>query len=80
MATTSARVSIVDNQGKLLSRIGDPFAGRAPTSFSGPQGLSVDSHADLYVAEVSWILWPGLFPDEPRPDNRRTIQKYRRIR
>jgi hypothetical protein len=78
-ANLGPRVSIVDNQGKLLSRIGDPFAGRAPTSFIGPHGLSVDSHGDLYVAEVCWTLWPGLFPDEPRPDNLRTIQKYQRV-
>ena len=78
-ANLGPRVSIVDNQGKLLSRIGDPFAGRAPTSFIGPHGLTVDSHGDLYVAEVCWTLWPGLFPDEPRPDNLRTIQKYQHI-
>src|SRR5256885_13794419 len=30
-ANLGPRVSIVDNQGKLLSRIGDPFAGTAPT-------------------------------------------------
>jgi outer membrane protein assembly factor BamB len=78
-ANLGPRVSIVDNQGKLLSRIGDPFAGRAPTAFIGPHGLAADSHGDLYVAEVCWTLWPGLFPDEPRPDNLRTIQKYQRI-
>ena len=49
------------------------------TSFIGPHGLTVDSHGDLYVAEVCWTLWPGLFPDEPRPDNLRTIQKYQRV-
>src|SRR6267142_2566655 len=78
-ANLGPRVSIVDNQGKLLSRIGDPFAGRALTSFIGPHGLTVDSHGDLYVAEVCWTLWPGLFPDQPRPDNLRTIQKYQRV-
>ena len=41
-ANLGPRVSIVDNQGKLLSRIGDPFAGTAPTSFIGPHGLAVD--------------------------------------
>jgi len=35
--------------------------------------------SDLYVAEVCWTSWPGLFPDEPRPDNLRTIQKYQRV-
>jgi hypothetical protein len=24
-------------------------------------------------------LWPGLFPDQPRPDNLRAIQKYERV-
>jgi len=70
------RVSIVDNQGKLLSRLGDPHAGQAPTSFLGPHGLTADSHGDLYVGEVCWTLWPGLFPREPRPDNLRALQKY----
>ncbi|MBV8739846.1 MAG: hypothetical protein JO007_21845 [Alphaproteobacteria bacterium] len=78
-ANLGPRVSIVDNQGELLSRIGDPFAGTAPTSFIGPHGLAVDSRGDLYVAEVCWTLWPGLFPDQPRPDNLRTIQKYQRV-
>jgi outer membrane protein assembly factor BamB len=73
------RVSIVDNQGKLLSRIGDPHAGQAPTAFLGPHGLAVDSRGDLYVGEVCWTLWPGLFPDQPRPDNLRAIQKYERL-
>src|SRR5437762_27323 len=39
------RVSIVDNQGKLLSRIGDPHAGTGPTSFIGPHGLVSHRHA-----------------------------------
>src|SRR3954470_12330809 len=37
------RVSIVDHQGNLLSRFGDPHAGTAPTAFLGPHGLTVDS-------------------------------------
>jgi DNA-binding beta-propeller fold protein YncE len=73
------RVSIVDNRGKLLSRIGDPHAGTAPTSFIGPHGLAADSRGDLYVGEVSWTLWPGLFPGQPHPANLRALQKYERI-
>ena len=78
-ANLGPRVSIVDNQGKLLSRIGDPFAGTAPTSFIGPHGLAADSRGDLYVGEVCWTLWPGLFPGEPHPTNLRALQKYERI-
>jgi outer membrane protein assembly factor BamB len=78
-ANLGPRVSIVDNQGKLLSRIGDPFAGTAPTAFIGPHGLAIDSHRDLYVAEVCWTLWPGLFPGQPHPPGLRALQKYERI-
>src|SRR6266571_1931600 len=78
-ANLGPRVSIVDNEGKLLSRIGDPFAGTAPTSFIGPHGLAVDSRGDLYVGEVCWTLWPGLFPGQPHPANLRALQKYERI-
>ncbi len=78
-ANLGPRVSIVDNQGKLLSRIGDPFAGTAPTSFIGPHGLTVDSRGDLYVGEVCWTLWPGLFSNQPHPAGLRALQKYERI-
>ncbi|MGH7045502.1 MAG: peptidyl-alpha-hydroxyglycine alpha-amidating lyase family protein [Stellaceae bacterium] len=74
------RVSIVDNQGKLLSRFGDLHAGTAPTAFLGPHGLTVDGHGDLYVGEVSWTQWPQFYPDQPRPDYIRSLQKYERVR
>ena len=73
------RVSIVDNQGKLLSRFGDPHAGTAPTAFLGPHGLTVDSRGDLYVGEVSWTQWPQFFPDVPRPAYIRSLQKYEKV-
>jgi hypothetical protein len=74
------RVSIVDNRGKLLSRFGDPHAGTAPTSFIGPHGIAADSRGDVYVGEVCWTLWPGLFPGQPHPANLRALQKYERVR
>ena len=74
------RVSIVDNQGELLSRFGDPHAGTAPTAFLGPHGLTVDSRGDLYVGEVSWTQWPQFFPETPRPAYIRSLQKYERVR
>src|SRR5205814_9503481 len=72
------RVSIVDHQGKLLSRFGDPHAGTAPTAFLGPHGLTVDSRGDLYVGEVSWTHWPQFF-DTPRPAHIRSLQKYEKV-
>ena len=75
-----ARVSIVDHQGKLLARIGDPHPGLAPTQFIGPHGVAVDSRGDIYVGEVAWTLWPGLFPNEPRPEPLRTLRKLEKVR
>jgi len=75
-----ARVSIVDHQGKLLARIGDPHPGLAPTQFIGPHGVTVDSRGDIYVGEVAWTLWPGLFPNEPRPEPLRTLRKFEKVR
>ena len=74
------RVSIVDNKGNLLSRFGDRHAGTAPTAFLGPHGMTVDSRGDLYVGEVSWTQWPQFYPDTPRPDYIRSLQKYERVR
>ena len=75
-----ARVSIVDHQGKLLARIGDPHPGLASTQFIGPHGVAVDSRGDIYVGEVAWTLWPGLFPNEPRPEPLRTLRKFEKVR
>jgi hypothetical protein len=74
------RVSIVDHQGKLLARIGDPHPGLGPRQFLGPHGMAVDSRGDVYVGEVGWTLWPGLFPNEPRPEPIRTLRKFEMVR
>ena len=73
------RLSIVDHQGKLLARLGDLHAGNAPGQFISPHGLAVDSHGDLYVAEVSATAWPNLYPDVPVPNPIRSLQKLTRI-
>ena len=78
-ANLGPRVSIVDNQGKLLSRLGDPRGTGSRPRFSGRTGSPWSSRGDLYVGEVCWTLWPGLFPEKPRPDNLRAIQKYQRV-
>ena len=65
------RVSIVDHQGKLLSRFGDLHAGTAPTAFLGPHGLAVDRRGDplrrrgvvdAVAAILSRQAAPGLHP------------------
>jgi DNA-binding beta-propeller fold protein YncE len=73
------RVTIVDHTGKRIGRIGARQCGLGPTEFMAPHGLAVDSRGDLYVGEVSWTNWPQTFPDKPRPENLRSLHKFRRV-
>jgi hypothetical protein len=73
------RVTIVDNAGKRISRLGGLGPGLGPTEFLAPHGLAVDSHGDLYIGEVSWTNWPQTFRDKPRPDNLRSLHKFRKV-
>ena len=70
-----ARISILDADGRVLARWGgsDPCA---PGSLCAPHGLCVDSHGDLYVAEVTYTFAgkDGLVP----PDCH-TFQKFVRV-
>jgi DNA-binding beta-propeller fold protein YncE len=50
-----ARMSIFDNEGRVLARWGTPDA-CAPGSFAAPHGLALDSKNNLYVSEVTWTF------------------------
>ena len=71
------RVSIVDRQGNLLARFGDPEEGDVPGKFTAPHGIAVDSHGDIYVGEVSYTI-RGSKMDPPR--ELRSLSKLRRLR
>jgi hypothetical protein len=73
------RVSIYTHDGKLLARLGHEHAGLATGQFISPHGIAVDSHGDIYVGEVSFTAWPNLFPDVPRPEPLRSLQKLVKI-
>ena len=64
------RGTIVDNTGKRSSRLGGLGPGLGPTEFLAPH---------LYVGEVSWTNWPQTFGDKPRPDNLRSLHKFRKV-
>jgi DNA-binding beta-propeller fold protein YncE len=67
------RVSILSAKGELLARVGDRFGGEGPGQFIAPHGCAVDSHGDLYVAEVSWTsTGSNLTP----PRELRSLQKF----
>jgi DNA-binding beta-propeller fold protein YncE len=73
------RLSIIDNKGNLLARIGGLLPGIAEGDYMGPHGLAVDSRGDIYVAEVSHTQWRQYFPEQPMPPDLRVIRKLRKL-
>jgi DNA-binding beta-propeller fold protein YncE len=67
-----ARVSVLTLTGELIGRVGGPFAGERPGEFVAPHGVALDSHGDLYVAEVSYTA-KGRHETPPREV--RSLQK-----
>jgi hypothetical protein len=68
------RVSILDPSGRLLERWGGVDRSAAG-DFAAPHALCLDSHGDLYVAEVTHAfgVQPGLVPEDCH-----TFQKFTR--
>jgi hypothetical protein len=74
------RISIVDNQGKLVSRLGgESGAGLEVGRFLAPHGLAMDSHGDIYVGEVAYTNWKTSFPNETMPRPLRSLQKLAKM-
>jgi len=74
------RISIVDHEGKLVSRFGAERAGYdRPDQFVAPHGMAVDSRGDLYVGEVSYASWTQVFPDREMPKGLNTLRKLVRV-
>jgi hypothetical protein len=73
------RLTIVDHHGRKLARIGGMHAGLGRGEFIAPHGIAVDSRGDIYVGEVSFTMWPVLFPEEPMPFQLRSLQKFRKV-
>jgi DNA-binding beta-propeller fold protein YncE len=72
------RISVLSNEGRLLSRFG--ALGEGPGQFWSPHGLAVDSRGDLYVGEVSFTAWPRYHDGRaPPPGGVRCLQKFRRV-
>jgi DNA-binding beta-propeller fold protein YncE len=74
------RISVVDaSAGAILARVDqDPATARGSDALISPHGIAMDSHGDLYIADVARTGWPSLFPDAPIPDSLRTLHKWRR--
>jgi hypothetical protein len=60
-----ACISLHDRGGRRLARLGDIWRGEGPGQFLAPHGMTVDSHGDIYVGEVSYAEY-GSRQDPPR--------------
>ena len=71
------RVSILDDQGKVVARWGGGPDRCAPGDFCAPHGIYVDSRGDVYVAEVTYTFAgrQGIVPEDCH-----TLQKFVRVR
>ena len=76
--TRPAQVSVRDLDGKVLDRWGGPDP-CAPASFSSPHGLWVDSHGDLYVAEVTHTALHQPVSGHTWHPGCHTLQKFARV-
>ena len=74
-----ARISIYDQNGRRLARIGGPRPGLGPLEFLSPHSIAVDDDGDIYIGEVSWNTWPKKFPKTERPLRLRSVRKLRRL-
>ena len=70
------RVSIYDLDGNRVCMFGDKNEGEGGGQFIAPHGIAVDSHGDIYVAEVSYTI-RGQHMNPPR--ELRSLSKYRRV-
>lgn len=70
-------ISILDHKGRHLARLGAPRAGIEAGAFMSPHGIAVDSHGDIYAAELTRAVWARSY-DGPPPANVRTVVKLRR--
>jgi len=75
-----ARISVLDREGRPLARLGGDRPGVTPGRFISPHGLAIDSHEDLYVAEVSRNAWPRYNGGAAAPPGVRTLHKLVRLR
>lgn len=73
------RLSVLDGQGNILARIGREKGPLGPGRFVAPHGMAVDSHGDIYVADLARVAWPQAFPDTPAPDRLPLLHKLRRL-
>ncbi len=56
------RVTIFEQTGEVVARLGSESYGDQPGRFYAPHGIAVDSRGDIYVAEVSAAEFAAMMP------------------
>ncbi len=75
MPNLGPRITVLDERGGIVARVGGQGPGCGLNQFVAPHGMAVDSRGDIYVGEVSHAAWPEVFPGEPVPTGLRTMRK-----
>ena len=74
------RLSIIDNKGNLLTRIGGQHPGTGPTDYIGPHGLCVElARRHLHRRGVAHACGRSTSPINRCPDDVRCLRKLRKI-
>ena len=76
MPNIGPRISVYDNQGKRLARVGHLGFGTKTGQFIAPHGICLDSRDDIYLGEVAWTNMNNM--GEPAPGIR-SFQKLVKI-
>jgi DNA-binding beta-propeller fold protein YncE len=58
-----ARVTVLDGDGTVLGRFGATGEPCAAGNVAAPHGVAIDSHGDLYIAEVTQTFLAGTAPE-----------------
>ena len=70
------RISVLNETGNVISRIGTQPIGLSAGEFVAPHGISLDSQDNIYLGEVSWSAYGN---DLNPPQKVRTIQKLTKV-
>jgi len=73
------RVTITRPDGSIVARLGTQLAGTERGTFIAPHGIAVDSHGDIYIAEVGFGQWEFIFPGKTPPPLMSSIKKLVKV-
>lgn len=73
------RVTIMDNDGKVISRFGRAGEPSGKGTFMSPHGIGANSRGDIFIGEVANHSYRKFHKDEPVPQGLVVFHKYERV-